>query len=401
MIQGNTSNIVFLKSTDDAMLKDLSGMSGTRHVVHVNNITVNEKPALVRWFKAEPSTAVSYNIVEEPVIMYNDMAFIGPCNSIVFRAGDSPIWNKNQLALPMSWRLFSNTIEQPGKKYTLQTIPTLSTAMDFDVRKNQPNFQKMLEKRMSQAYIAKEAQDNYMKAYGYSDFDFEQLDPDVVSDEIMDLICSTINPPEVKEAIARTADSSDNDDYTEMFDYMFGSNRDYGVEIKAEDNKEQLEMNAKLAAEAAKADVKLYAGKTLASSDLNGHMGVSHAFDIALIHTYIALRDKLMEDTDFFTPTDKGLVGKDGKAFIKDLTDQTNIEDLNKAVQDPKLRTYSDGKISEEDLREMGNYVVTDDFIKFLAKFRKAWPFADGEFDRRMHAEIMGENDQEPVGESA
>ena len=71
---------------------------------------------------------------EEPVIGYNDMAYISERNSIVFRAGDSPIWNRNATILPMSWRLFKNTIIQPGKDYSLQTIPTLSTAMDFDVR---------------------------------------------------------------------------------------------------------------------------------------------------------------------------------------------------------------------------------------------------------------------------
>ena len=96
---------------------------------------------------------------EENVISYNDMAFISPRNSIVFRAGDAPIWNRNQMVLPMSWRLFKDTIVHPGHDYTLQTIPTLSTAMEFDVRKNQPNFYKMLDKRMEQAYKSKAAQD--------------------------------------------------------------------------------------------------------------------------------------------------------------------------------------------------------------------------------------------------
>ena len=107
--------------------------------------------ALLKMTQNEGKASYTMTTKEEPVIAYNDMAFISERNSIVFRAGDSPIWNRNETILPMSWRLFKNTIIHPGKDYSLQTIPTLSTAMDFDVRKNQPNFLRCLRKRMEQA----------------------------------------------------------------------------------------------------------------------------------------------------------------------------------------------------------------------------------------------------------
>ena len=199
-------------------------------------------------------------------------------NSIVFRAGDSPIWNRNETILPMSWRLFKNTITQPGKDYTLQTIPTLSTAMDFDVRKNQPDFAKMLEKRMSQAYIASEAEESYKKAYGYKDFDVAQLDPDNYSDEIMDLIYSTLNPDKVKEAIKQQAESEEeikaDEELEEQFDYMFGNApaNNSGFETKQEifnefdhieDNAEQAAANAEQEAKFKDAQTLRYAGKTI------------------------------------------------------------------------------------------------------------------------------------------
>ena len=114
--------------------------------------------------------------------------FLSERNSIVFRAGDPPVWNRNETILPMSWRLFKNTIQVPGKEYSLQTIPTLSSAADFDVRFNQPNFTDMLTKRVRQAIKAQRAEEIYQNAYGYSDFEMSQLDPDVKSRELMDVI---------------------------------------------------------------------------------------------------------------------------------------------------------------------------------------------------------------------
>ena len=185
IVQGNTSNIVFLKSTDDSMLDTLQKMSGTTHRTYIDSKTITrDTKAMLEMSANEGKVSYTMTTKEEPVIGYNDMAYISERNAIVFRAGDSPIWNRNATILPMSWRLFKNTIIQPGKDYSLQTIPTLSTAMDFDVRKNQPNFAKMLEKRMKQAEVAKTATKAYQEAYGYSDYQVEQLDPDNYADEI-------------------------------------------------------------------------------------------------------------------------------------------------------------------------------------------------------------------------
>ena len=187
IVQGNTSNIVFLKSTDDSMLDTLQKMSGTTHRSYIDSKTITtDKQRL--FMQNESKLSYTMTTKEVPVISYNDMAFIAERNSIVFRAGDAPVWNRNQTILPMSWRLFSNTIVHAGHEYSLQTIPTLSSALDFDVRKNQPDFSKMLNKRMEQAYVSQKAKDAYKNAYGYSDYEIEQLDPDNYADDIMSVV---------------------------------------------------------------------------------------------------------------------------------------------------------------------------------------------------------------------
>ena len=183
----NTSNIVFLKSTDDAMIETLEKMSGKRHQAYTDSKQVSRDISKV-WMRNSSTTSYTMSVRELPVISYNDLAFISERNSIVFRAGDSPIWNRNETILPMSWRLFANKINQPGRDYTLQTIPTLSSAIDFDIRKNQPNFDIMLNKRISQSVFVEDAKQEYQDLYGYDDYDIAQLDPDSYADQILDIV---------------------------------------------------------------------------------------------------------------------------------------------------------------------------------------------------------------------
>lgn len=388
------------------MIETLSKMSGTRHTTYTDSKTITrDMQSMVKMTQNEAKTSYTMTTKEEPVISYNDMAFISERNSIVFRAGDSPIWNRNETILPMSWRLFKDTIRQPGKDYSLQTIPTLSTAMDFDVRKNQPNFMKMLDKRMNQAYEAEEAAAMYKEAYGYSDYDVEQLDPDNYSDELMDLICSTLNPEELKNAIQNNAegtDDTDSDEYEEMFDYMFG-NQDTRKNTKftsnqesnldgVEDNPEQRTATASVMQQQQDSSVLRYAGKTISRDMIVSPTGINHSLDAAIINVYKEIRGKMESDTEYFMVNNGHLCGaRNGRVYIKNLTGSDNINALNDAARDENSRVYAEGDISASDAQAIGSFVVTDEFLRFLVTFPKAWPFADGEFELRMKREMNGE----------
>ena len=409
IVQGNTSNIVFLKSTDDSMLDTLQKMSGTTHKTFTDSkTTTRDLQAVVKMTQVEGKVSYTMTTKEVPVISYNDMAFISERNSIVFRAGDSPIWNRNETILPMSWRLFKNTITQPGKDYSLQTIPTLSTAMDFDVRKNQPNFQKMFQRRMEQAYIAKDVAKTYQDAYGYSDYDISQLDPDTLSDEIMDLINSTLNPEEYKDAIQNKANGKtdiDPNEYEEMFDYVFGNqdNKDskynnkqqslYNEFETIEDNNEQREATAKAMQSQQEASVMRYAGKLISRDMLVSPTGVNHGLDEAIVKVYKSLREKMDSDDAYFTSRNGHLYSADGRVlYIKNSTSSDNIDKLNEAAKDENSRVYAESDIDTADAGIIGSYSVTDEFLKYLVSFPKAWPFADGEFETKMKLEMQGAN---------
>ena len=419
IVQGNTSNIVFLKSTDDSMIETLSKMSGVRHKTYSDSKTVTkDQQAILKMKQNEGKISITMTTKEENVISYNDMAFISPRNSIVFRAGDAPIWNRNEMVLPMSWRLFKDTIIHPGHDYSLQTIPTLSTAMEFDVRKNQPNFGKMLDKRMEQAYRAVEAQALYQKAYGYSDYEMEQLDLDNKSDEIMDIVCSSMNPEELNQAIRdfgtdENAAKKEHDDegLEEMFDYMYGNKSADEVSFEVEqdifkenfgsatavENKEQQIINTQMSMEYAETSKKRYAGGLVARDDLVSKMGYMHNLDEAIVRVYKKLRSKLEKDDQYFTSVNGNLCSVDGsKVYIKNLTSSDDLKSINQAIEDDgsKVHSFDGSNVSDDDIKAIGSFVVQDAFLDYLVSFNGAWPFVNGEFDLQMKTEILGEDNE-------
>lgn len=379
IVQGNTSNIVFLKSTDDSMIETLSKMSGTRHKVYKESKTITKNiSAMTSFSKNEDKVSYTETLQSEPVISYNDMASIPPCNSIVFRAGDSPIWNRNETALPMSWRLFKNTIINPGKEYSLQTIPTLSTAKDFDVKQNQPDFMKMFEKRLSQAAKAETAMKYYQDVYGLSDDEIQRLDIDVYADDIMELI-STMLHPEVDLSVRE-----ENVDIKEI-EEATAVEQDITKKAEKNDEVEKAIVSDPTIQKAKNGDKKIYANGTISRNDLYTNYGANHALDAVISDIYFRCRNHFSQDATYFRvdPNTNNLTSPSGEVYIYGKNNMDMAKQMEDASKDPNSRVMADGDIAEN-INARNDLEVTNAFYKFLASFDTDWPFTRGEFSRQM-----------------
>ncbi len=373
IVQGNTSNIVFLKSTDDSMLDTLQKMSGTRHRAYRDAKTVTkDTERLIRGLNVEGKVSYTMTTREEPVISYNDMAFISERNSIVFRAGDAPVWNRNETILPMSWRLFKDTIVHPGHEYTLQTIPTLSSALDFDVRLNQPDFEKMLAKRMLQAENAVDCKTVYQAAHEYEDVDIARLDPDVYSEEVMQLVDVSLRET-ISDQTGVTPDEVDLDDAPEGF----YDNGDWEADLEMQQ-----------AVEAAQADAAVrtelrYAGGQISREMLVRADGraLQNPLDREIVEAYKAARAYMERDSRHFSVGAGGaLRSVDGRIVYIDKVDESDsVRALNAAAQDAGTGVYA-----EDQLDAFTGYMVTGEFYEYLASLEDWRDIAGGEFERAM-----------------
>lgn len=355
------------------MIETLSKMSGICHRTYIDGKTVTKDvAAMIKMTANEGKVSYNMSTKEEPVITYNDMASIPPCNSIVFRAGDSPIWNRNETALPMSWRLFKNTIINPGKEYSLQTIPSLSTAKDFDVKQNQPNFMRMFEKRLSQAAKAEKAMKYYQEVYGLSDDEIQKLDIDVYADNIMELVSSMLNPDVDLTVREENADPSVLDVEPEQTEYTKTAVKDDSVEkaIQSDPVIKRYE----------EGDKKVYANATISRNDLVSPTGISHALDAIISDIYWKNRNSFSRDAKYFRidPATQSLLSVDGRTQY--IVRSDNSRDAEAIGDNPRAT----GMDPEAALQTRNDLIVKDAFYKFLISFDTDWPFANGTFSREM-----------------
>lgn len=360
IVQGNTSNIVFLKSTDDSMIETLQKMSGTQHRAYINSKTITKDTEKL-ILQNEGKTSYTMTVQEEPVIKYNDMAFISERNSIVFRAGDSPIWNRNETILPMSWKLHSNTIKQPGREFTFQTVPTLSSAKDFDIRMNMPDFASIVEQRMKESLRVEDAMQTYQQGYGYTDADIARLDIDLYASDVMDIV----------QDILRNDTYGSNDSQDDMY-------------WDEEENIEQVNVTKQIQEEDAKQDEKKFAGKSLAPSNLWKNGCGIHQYDDLIIKAFWDCRDTFYRDTAHFSYNSEEniLRSSNGEVFLQG--NRVDVGVINKAAKNSNTRTYAEGDLSEADVPIHASMIVTDVFLKFLAT-QDTWEnFASGKFEEKM-----------------
>lgn len=398
----NTSNIIFLKSTDDSMIETLSKMSGVRHVSYRDSKTVTRD---VQKIALQTEGKVSYTTTtkEEPVISYTDLATLPERNSIVFRAGDPPIWNRNETILPMSFALFDNTIKHAGHDYTLQTIPTLSSAQEFDVRHNQPDFSQMLAKRMRQAVKSKVASDMFKTAYNYTDRDIDMLDPDVYAADIMEVIDVILAREDHMKALDEDLDESSiaaKGAETSSMNVGAGTaSQAQAMEREATGNTELSQETELLAKKQADADLRRYAkGKIsrdmLVFATTNGSARKGW-LDDELARGYSESINAFAQDPDFRVERDGKLYAKSGTLYIDVVDDSDDRKIVQQASELDNSRVFSEGgdALSGENDDVVTRYKPTPAFKEFLAS-QENWKYiADGVFDEEMSRAMQYKED--------
>lgn len=378
IIQGNVSDIIFIKSIDEDLLQTLEKLSGTTHRSYVDGKNVSRDLEKI-FMKNQGMLSYSKSTVEEPVIRYNDLMLLPPKNNIVFRAGDNPIWNRGGNIMPMAYRLHRNQIKHPGHEYNLQTIPSTSTAKDFDVRRNQPDFSRMLEKRIRQALSVKNIVESYKQYHNYTDYDIEKLDPDDYSTAIMELISIESDGGNVDISGESVYDMEE-----DMREYE--ENKGKRLMDESEINKDQLDIISKLEKEYAEETNKIYANGLVSRGDVyNRKTNVAnHQLDSALANAYHNCKFKMQKDKNYFTSDENGnLKGLDGTLYIK-RNSQEDIDKMNALMKDADSRVYGSEDIRHDEIAVEGLYTITDAFCKFLVSLDSWQDICNGDFEKEV-----------------
>ena len=292
----------------------------------------------------------------------------------------------------MSWRLFKDTIKQPGKEYSLQTVPTLSTAKDFNVNTNQPDFMAMFDKRLDQAVLADTMREAYIRAYGYSEYDVQRLDQDMFANDIMDLVYKKIdNNAADNNYMSKDGNAIEGDEPE-----MPGSEEPGGMgqtvdpnnmSSRAEDNTEQIEENERRLRMERVRNQKRYGkngnGYWLSRSDIESGYMQTYLVDViyqTFKHIFAEARLKNLAEAEGFELTSNG-VGYNGSLIVAFQASTRSEEDLKDSAKDPNSRVYSESEGDVDNAQLKSDVEITRAGVEFLT-MPDRWDYIGGEFDK-------------------
>jgi hypothetical protein len=391
----NTANVIFLKSNDDAMIETLSKLSGVMHESYRDSKTVTVDVQRIA-LRNDPKVSYTTSTREKPIISFNDLAYLPLRNAIVFCAGDAPIWNTRSTILPMSYRLFKNTIRHYGHEYSLPTVPTLSTAREFDVRKNQPPFIEMFNRRMSQALKVEEATAIYKSVHGISDEQMSELDPDVKAAEIMDIINELVDQDERDadaQAHALVAKGRASGDMA-VVNAMAQKKRhsDGAVPNEAFETEWQKSQNRMKEGQRF-----LFAGGMLSVANVIDLQtgGANRSCESVFLEAYDECRHSMENDSMNFSFDQKTLSdARSGEPLVIYRNVKLDFDKARSLVANPKSNVYAEEDALDDRIASArSRYELTDQFFLFLGS-KKSWrDIAHGKFDHAVETIMKREGE--------
>lgn len=370
------------------MLETLQTLSGSTHLSFRDNKSVT-LDARRQFNQADSKVTLSTSVHEMPVISKSQMLNVPRSNMMIFGKGH-PIWNRNQTVMPYAYALQKDELRdfENNIKYSLTTVPTTASTMDFDAIRNQPNFLRMVSKRVRQAQLAKEVTERYKRVYGtaekpLSDYQMSLIPNDVLAKQIMQGINDEIyeeDHPKQNEVQKERAKMSqqEKDSLSASFDAAASQpTKTDELEQKMQDtakkNTAVTDVEAQRDKGRAEYTQKRYGGNTISRADLDAG-DTRDNIATAYVNSIDSFR-KYGEGQGFIVD-DEGTLFYNGQVFVKSLAN--TVQDLINAKNTVIMPTSGQkGATDPAALVE-----VTDAFISWIKKQDNLLTVGDGTFDR-------------------
>ena len=237
IIRANSANIIFLKSNDEELINELVRLSGTRHEVRTNSVSVSRKPGDIVTV-AEPVLNYSRQEQETTALTGNDLLFLAdatPGNSITFISNEMPILNKLDTITPMAAGLHDRLPQPASGKYSDSTLPSTNKSDGVNFLENTIDGEALVRARVAQAKIAKEVKDVYLKAAEEAGFELKERNGDLAK-----AMMNTVYELYDKESGCARVELADTKPYYEIAQELF----DYITQIRSKDLSKEEKLSA-------------------------------------------------------------------------------------------------------------------------------------------------------------
>lgn len=386
IVAGNSNNLIFIKSNDISTVDNLVSLAGKTHRERNNSMSVTTN-RMARVKKNDDRVTTTKTVMEEDVLSRNAFLQLKRQESIVLRAGSNPILNYGRSLLPMAWQLFGGyrtQVNVPGMKYSLQTVPTMSSALEFNARQNIPNFYAMVEKRVAQARLVAVMEDRYRKAYNYDQINIDRMDPEIYAREIMDAVNDTLwqQNEALRQQLLDEEDMLPSDEV--LYAKKAKERQESGTMM---DNTEYFDADREAKSHLVKDyDEMLYAGGTISRHMLVTEQGTSANLGSSVAtmipQAVIQCKGQFMNDPKYRWD-EKTQTLRDNKGNVLITYNQEAMAVIKNAAESKDTRTFAE-KLPDMHEYEASAYSVTAEFMMQLAKMKSWTGIAAGSFDNAM-----------------
>jgi hypothetical protein len=106
--------------------------------------------------------------------------------------------------------------------------------------------------------------------------------------------------------------------------------------------------------------------------------------DGEIIKAFVEAKGDMLQDRVNFVFNGDSLCSPTGVDYIVKQAPTDDLNKINKAAKDKNSSVFAEGDIDPNDVKLMGTYKVTDEFIVWLARQENWRSFAKGRFDDEM-----------------
>lgn len=197
LMLGNTNATIFLKSTSEDVIKEVSSLGGTHRKHEIDSL--NEEFHLgdmkkVERYNTSARISTTTRVKDEPAIpnnVFKSLGEIADLGEAITYSGSTQSLVQGAYALPMAFELLRDRPGGAQDEVSMSTLPLYTPNAEFDISKNVPNYMEKLQTLAERVTVAVELQNRWKARSGITE-DSQIFASDMTPDRYNNLIMTEV-----------------------------------------------------------------------------------------------------------------------------------------------------------------------------------------------------------------
>lgn len=203
LMLGNTNATIFLKSTSDDVIKEVSSLGGTHRKHEIDSLNeefhLGDMKQLERY-NTSGRISTTTRVSDKPAIpdnVFKSLGEVADLGEAITYSGSTQTLVQGAYALPMAYKLLEKRPGGAEDTVSMSTLPLYTPNAEFDISKNVPNYMEKLQALAERVALAVELQTRWKARSGItedSQIFASDMTPERYNNLIMTAVFDILNP---------------------------------------------------------------------------------------------------------------------------------------------------------------------------------------------------------------